>query len=336
MVAETSVSLGAAQVVKLGTSTTLQLPETPARGAVTVRAVSGVVRRGATPAGDVVQIASRGVSFAPPVRMSQTVPPPPPGRSYVAVTSDDGNDAWVTKGAARAVVMATVADGVDGGATAGVATYEIDVTGSGLWAIAVADPEATCSITGASGCAANQTCTLACRDVTPVFSCQAAGTRKEGEVCSGGDCEPGTQCMRTACGVSVCNRLCRDDAACGGQRCLTVPITCATATTDVRVCARACDPTGAATTGCPTGLRCVVFPNEIASCDCPAATRTKGDGAACANSDDCLPGLLCVAGAGGATVCRPLCTLGGSDCAAPRTCVMVREPTMTKWGACTP
>jgi hypothetical protein len=338
------VTLDRQRVVTLGT-TTITMPATPSRGQVTVRTVSGVVRKGAAPVGDVVQIASNELSFAPAARMRQSVAPAPPGRSYVAVTaSATGTDAWVTKGAATVVTAATIDEPVAAQADAGSeprSVYQIDVTSAGLWAIALVDETApgACSITAPSGCAANESCTLGCGDAGPVLSCQLAGTKKEGEVCSTGECEPGTQCMRTACGVSLCNRLCRTDAACGAVRCLTVPISCSVLDTDVRVCAHPCDPTGTAQTGCVPGLRCLMFPGEIPSCDCAVASRTKGDGEACATGDDCLPGFFCVANetvGGTGSLCRALCTLGGTDCAAPRTCTMIGNPAFKTWGVCTP
>ncbi len=101
------------------------------RAPVTVRLASNINRRAATPAsGTAVQVATRGLTLTPPARMRQMLPPPPPRRAYVAAYSPEQGDAWEQQGAARAPMGAVAQDGM--------ATYEIDVNGSGLWSIVTA------------------------------------------------------------------------------------------------------------------------------------------------------------------------------------------------------
>lgn len=94
---------------------------------VTVRTEEGVAKRGPSPAGAALHVATQNVRFEPPARMRQPVPPPPPGRHYVAVHAQPEADSWAQRAPARALAM------TDDGRQ----TFEIEVTGSGLWALAL-------------------------------------------------------------------------------------------------------------------------------------------------------------------------------------------------------
>lgn len=96
---------------------------TPTR--VTVR-VSGNVSKGGTPVvAPVLQIATPQLVFAVPARLRQTVPAPAPGKQYVAVGAAEADPTWTIRGQARAVP--------------GTSDFEIDIHGSGLWALALSD-----------------------------------------------------------------------------------------------------------------------------------------------------------------------------------------------------
>lgn len=121
--------------------TRVMVPATavPRRQQVTVRVSSGVMRKGAVVPNDAVfQVATKGVTFsvATPARIQQRVPEPPPTKHYAAVT--EVGDAWVVRGAVK-----VVSD--DAGAPAPLAAApvtlvaEINVYGSGLWAVALVD-----------------------------------------------------------------------------------------------------------------------------------------------------------------------------------------------------
>jgi hypothetical protein len=168
--------------------------------------------------------------------------------------------------------------------------------------------------------------------------CTRAGTAKQGELCTANeDCAPGAQCLRfcggSGGGISTCLQFCKTDGQCASGSCST-PIPCGSAQTGYTACAQACDPVGTATQGCAMGLNCFVFKGEIPDCDCVGPGRTKGNGEACATSDDCKPGLLCVS-MGGALTCRPLCRLSAPSCATG-TCTKLVTPDYKTFGACLP
>jgi hypothetical protein len=134
--------------------TRLLVPATavPQRMPVTVR-LSTVTKAGANvPTGTAVQIATRNVAFSPatPARMQQAVDPPPPGKTYAPVTAQDATDAWAEVPRRMARRVPTTAPALVGDARAplvappGQQVWEIDVLGTGLWALAlVDDPNAT-------------------------------------------------------------------------------------------------------------------------------------------------------------------------------------------------
>lgn len=123
------------------------IPQTalPAKRLVTMRVSTGVTREGATPAnGSTFQVATQNVSFSPatPVRLQQRVPPAPPRKQYVAVTAAEGDAAWVRRSPARVVPAGS--PGAPSASDAAVddnVVVEIDVLGSGLWAIVLEDDQ---------------------------------------------------------------------------------------------------------------------------------------------------------------------------------------------------
>jgi hypothetical protein len=111
-----------------------------ARTTVTVRAESRVpTRTGLAPARDVVlHVATQGLQFLPPARLRQALPPLPGNGSYVAISSPSKGTAWTTGPAAK---LSRFAGAADAGAPDPTDTvWEIEVSGSGLWAIAVSEP----------------------------------------------------------------------------------------------------------------------------------------------------------------------------------------------------
>lgn len=158
-----------AQEVNLGTPTrgaTVVFPAgvTRAMTSVQVNLNDRVRKRQAVPAGGVVEIATMAIAFDTPARMRQPLPTPPAGRSYVAVTAQRQSDTWTVKRDGVRVVQGGGMPNPDlpdaggslmgGEADGGIAlemqpqlaqadvvltTYEIDVTGTGYWAIALED-----------------------------------------------------------------------------------------------------------------------------------------------------------------------------------------------------
>lgn len=123
---EQTITLG-----KTGTKVEVVFPPeaVPQRTRLTVRLESEVNKRGATPAGvGALHVATQSVRLDPPARMRQEVPVPPPGRRYVAVTALPDIDSWTIGPVARVA-----------GPPATMQVFEIDIGGTGLWAIALVD-----------------------------------------------------------------------------------------------------------------------------------------------------------------------------------------------------
>jgi len=198
-----------------------------------------------------------------------------------------------------------------------------------------------CSPAGALGCGPQATCALSCMNTGgKATQCTPAGNGVPGSICEDdSDCAVGSQCFVEACGVKVCRKYCSTNADCGGNgaSCLT-EIQCdgSAAGSGHRICSQPCDPRGLAQTGCAAGLKCFVFPGEVADCDCVGATRIGTDGAACKTSDNCGPGLLCIT-MGADSRCRPICRHDTpTDCPADRSCETLVSPTLSTYGACVP
>jgi hypothetical protein len=222
-----------------------------------------------------------------------------------------------------AIVLGAVAPalGSDAGAGADVA----DAT-----AIKLCDPLM------ATACGTNKTCIVDCNSTPPVGVCRTSGFGKDGATCrSEVDCEPGSQCFEYKdCGIKVCRRFCGSDTDCPTGRCNRT-VSCGAQVTSNKFCSQNCDPTGDGVGGCTNGLKCLLFANETASCDCGGGTRVKKDGEGCETTASCLPGLICI-GMGGPTVCRPLCKLADKVCPAGTTCTELLNPKYSTYGACLP
>jgi hypothetical protein len=173
-----------------------------------------------------------------------------------------------------------------------------------------------CDPVSQSGCLVGQKCTLGLAQLI----CVADGTQAAGTACSTlvDDCLAGSWCQPESSTVHACRQFCRVDGDCtqpavgptmNVAHCLVdVP-----ATTTVKTCTIACDPVAA--TGCPSGLTCRygqapgVGVNEFTDC---ALIGSGGNGAACAASQDCAPGYVCLASQ---SLCRRVCHAGSpTDC----------------------
>ena len=105
----------------------------PTRVGVQVALVTGTVRRGQHPVNDAgLLVEPAGLRFAVPVRVRQPVPPPAPGKTYVAVVIPDGETAFVARTPGRRVAPADDSLG-------GLEIWEGDGDGSGLWGFALVD-----------------------------------------------------------------------------------------------------------------------------------------------------------------------------------------------------
>lgn len=189
----------------------------------------------------------------------------------------------------------------------------------------------------ATACGTGKTCIVGCRsNGTSAGMCVMAGNKPPGALCAD-DCVQGSECFSYSCQAGVvraCLRLCQADPECGQGRC-NLQIPCGSTPTPYKSCSQACDPLGAATTGCAAGLNCFLYANEIPDCDCAGGRRSDGDGVPCIDSDTCRAGFLCVS-TGGAKTCRPLCRLDTPQCDAGRTCTRLIEPSYQTYGACLP
>jgi hypothetical protein len=199
------------------------------------------------------------------------------------------------------------------------------------------DSRSVCEPTSPGTCGTGRTCYVGCFGAEAAALCTAAGARTAGENCTtNADCEPGAQCLGLGCG-SICVRHCKGDGDCGAGRCSrTIP--CGTQPSSFRFCSQACDPRGGVASGCASGLGCFFFAGDVVTCDCPGPKRMAEEGTNCNELADCKPGLVCVGmgAAGTAAVCRPVCKLADNDCAVGRTCMPLRNPDFTVWGACLP
>ncbi len=120
---------------------------------VVVRQVASLgVRKGAVvPTDSAVQIATRDVTFTSgsPARMQHAVPPAGPKKHYVAVHLEEDEDTW-TAGAPAKTVAPLPGKRHDAAAAALVGeeplaeeTLEIEILGSGVWAIGLVDDSPT-------------------------------------------------------------------------------------------------------------------------------------------------------------------------------------------------
>ena len=174
-----------------------------------------------------------------------------------------------------------------------------------------------------TGCACGLRCNIG--GSGPVCTAAPATPKKAGEICSpnSDDCEPGYVCLLERCGNNLgrCYRHCRVTADCGaGSACNEAIIT--EGESNYRACSPAfqpCDPLEQ--TGCPDpALRCFLAGVSQTICDCPPTPdMQRAEGQTCF-SDECGPGLACIA-EGSQMACRRLCR-STADCA---TCTLLTQ-----------
>ncbi len=122
------------------------------------------------------------------------------------------------------------------------------------------------------------------------------------------------------------------------------PVECSGVATTYHTCTFACDPRPAAasssSTGCPTGLACLIVGNmDQVDCACAEPTRTGTDGDSCTGSIDCAPGFICNL-MGGSSTCRAVCRCdaqgltcsAANDCGGGRICSALTND--TTFGVC--
>jgi hypothetical protein len=170
-------------------------------------------------------------------------------------------------------------------------------------------------------CAAGETCQVNC--TKNAGECTPGGSGGSGAACTTNkDCAPGAQCFDyagTGCPVRICLRFCNSDDTCqpggpanspadGGAGDGGAPsgprsvcqglVPCGSTITAYHTCTFACDPrqvaAAARTSGCPTGLSCLVVGTmDQVDCSCAEATRKGMDGDDCTGGADCAPGYIC-------------------------------------------
>jgi hypothetical protein len=191
-------------------------------------------------------------------------------------------------------------------------------------------------------CGAGLTCAVNC--AARQGQCVTAGGTSPGGLCDqhgNADCTPGTQCFTYSgplCTVPVCLKFCKTDNDCSalgsGSVCqgnVSCPLDGGVVPTAYRTCTFACDPRGAASIGCPSGLHCfVVDTMDQVDCACTAATQTGTEGATCLRGSDCAPGLIC---GRSTTKCQRVCKRGaGGDCLNGQSCTALTNDTV--YGVC--
>lgn len=133
-------------------------------------------------------------------------------------------------------------------------------------------------------------------------------------------------------------------AAVGARSYCQGPVECSGVATAYHTCTFACDPRPAAiagkTTGCPSGLACLVVGDmDQVDCACAETTRTGTDGATCTGSVDCAPGFICNL-MGDVRACRPICRcdrqgmtcMAGNECTGGKFCSALTND--TTFGVC--
>jgi hypothetical protein len=298
----------------------------------------------------VVVAAPAGADASAPVRLSvrgQAATFSARGGAFALSTCSGGGGAVDVLEVGEGTVDATFQDKVSSLAAGESATFCPGCSGDQApsCSAAAADggaPDApptmmTCEPTAPQSCGSGKTCAFRCGSggaAAPV--CAAAGARHEGDACQRDqDCAPGTQCFTSSCGAGVCLAVCKADGDCKGSGHCGSHIQCSGGvTSSYGTCTLPCDPTGAATTGCPAGLACFIGAGEVPDCGCKAATQVGGEGLPCSSAGECRPGLLCV-DTGGGRVCRPLCRLDTHVCATG-TCTKLVDPDFSTFGACLP
>jgi hypothetical protein len=218
----------------------------------------------------------------------------------------------------------------------------------------------------APACGAGKTCQVNCE--SRAGECITGGTGAHGTPClKNNNCMAGTQCFdygSAGCNVKLCLRFCNDDGVCqaagdggagdgggaeaggaaavGTRSVCAGPVQCGAVTTAYHTCTFACDPrqVSVASSGCPTGLTCLIVGNmDQVDCACAEPTRTGTDNTDCTSSAQCAPGFVCNM-MGGSQKCRAVCrcNANGMTCTAPNDCTGGRTCSAltnnTTFGAC--
>jgi hypothetical protein len=293
----------------------------------------------------------------------------PPGVQLTVDVTAPESGAAIFSVEARTATGCALAKGLATVSIATASTVHADVALARLGGCAAADAGAPNEGSASDGgesfpgcdpvtpdCLDGTTCRVSC--AAHAAACTASGDGFHGATCANdADCSPGTQCLDYAgagCAVKICRHFCAGEANCPQPVSLALPrnvcaapLACAGAAGPADVCTVACDPTASAaangSTACADGLACVLVDASHADCACPAKTRTRSDGAACATDDDCAPDFVCD-GAGAARACRALChcyadsgacAAGDGDCPSAATrCAPMAEGGV--FGACRP
>ncbi len=147
-------------------------------------------------------------------------------------------------------------------------------------------------------------------------------SRQKTSTCtSGSQCAAGYGCIGTVPNAE-CLRYCTADSGCMAPGGL-----CATTVANapgVKVCTANCDPQ--TSQGCPTSWGCQVFRSmgTIGGTYC-APSGNGGQGGACTDPSQCLPGYTCV-DQGGTKVCQKNCVVGQAGCPGGTACVSYSPP----------
>jgi hypothetical protein len=172
-----------------------------------------------------------------------------------------------------------------------------------------------CSPFDVHTCDLSDTCDL--DEGTHLLTCRPEGGLAEYAPCGG---DIGDTCSGAlTCYEGVCRHFCDAQHGCGsnGESSCTNDLP----DTTQKVCDDDCDVLQG--TGCAGGLECVANRSAagtlLALCIPPGYFGDVASGQHCDFFNACFVGLGCDDGPGGDSTCRPLCTVGGGDCAG--TCV---------------
>lgn len=209
------------------------------------------------------------------------------------------------------------------------------------------DAGLSCFVTSQTSCPAGDKCTLG---DSGTGECVATGTVAVGQQCTFSstnvdDCVAGGFCVAHSATVDLCRSFCASDVNCdqtpvasGGTAEPTNVAHCYISVGQAKVCTDPCNPvTAAGTTGCATGLACVVAVTvgleEYTDCE---AAGTGGEGATCTGNADCSAGYTCLNN-GTTSNCRQTCRNNvAADCAIGTDLCFALNASDTMFGVCCP
>jgi hypothetical protein len=149
-------------------------------------------------------------------------------------------------------------------------------------------PGSQCFDYSGTGCTGVRVCLSFCHDDN---GCRAAGASTDaGAASTDAGAEAGAGDAGGAEGGAVSGS--GTTSVCQGL------VPCGQGLTGYHTCTFACDPraqaVAAGTSGCPTGLACIVVANmDQVDCACAGATRTGVDDQDCVGGSQCAPGFIC-------------------------------------------